>query len=185
MAKRSSWYFEGYEAHYEIDETGKRKRVLEYTGPLYGLGITGPAYRRVKALIAAEVLGYVACLLLVNFFPGQLGMVRWVGVPCLWALVPAIFMVMGLFNFLTVGEKWMTRQWYAGFRRIQRWSVAALVLMVWVAVAHIVLMVRYPSCFPGELPYLLGVLACIALLVALLWYGRRHPVQAVEGPKIR
>ena len=50
MANKGSWYFDGYQAHYEVGKNGKKKRVLTYTGEKYG--ISGPVpVNRVRLLV--------------------------------------------------------------------------------------------------------------------------------------
>lgn len=183
MAKKGSWYFEGYEAHYEIDENGKKKKVLEYVGQYYGL--KNADLRRVRLLVTADILLLTAVLLLINFLPGTIGMIVWVGAPCLWALVPLIFLYMGLFNFLTCKDKWEIRQFYAGYRRIRRSALAMLILMAYVTAAHVVFQFLIPGTFPGELPYTIGALICALLAAGLLLIQRRYPAVVVQGPTIR
>lgn len=184
MANKGSWYFDGYEAHYEVGKNGKKKRVLTYTGEKYG--IYGPVpVNRVRLLVTLDIVLLTAILLLINFFPGTGGMFRWVAIPCIWALIPLIFLYVGLYNFLTCGEKWMIRQYYAGYRRIARWAIAELVLMAFVTAAHIVFLFLYPDLFPSELYYTFGALACTALAAALVYMTRKWPAYVVEGPVIK
>ena len=91
MAKKGSWYFEGYEAHYEIDERGRKKKVLTYVGQRYGLRNKEDLFR-VRIVAAVDVVLMTVILLLINFFPGTGGMVGWVGAPCLWGLIPLMFL---------------------------------------------------------------------------------------------
>ena len=184
MAKKGSWYFEGYEAHYEIDERGRKKKVLTYVGQRYGLRNREDLFR-VRVMAAVDVVLMTAILLLINFFPGTGGMVGWVGAPCLWGLIPLMFLYMGLFNFLTCKDKWEIRQFYAGYRRMGRWAIVQLVLMVYVTAAHIVFLYLHPDCFPGELYYTLGAAACGGLAAGLLVLKKKFPAIVVEGPVIR
>lgn len=183
VAKKGSWFFDGYEAHYEVDAAGKKKKVLEYVGERYGLGAV--SLRRVRAIFAGDILLLTLILLLINFFPGLGGMLPWIGGPALWALIPVIFLLIGLFNFLTCGERWMIRQFYAGYRRIGRWAMVFLVLMVYVAAAHAVFLICYPAYFPGELYYTAGALSCAALAAGLVYMVRKWPAVVVQGPVIR
>lgn len=184
MAKKGSWFFDGYQAHYELNARGKKKRVLTYTGEKYG--ITGPLpLKRARLLVSLDILLTTVLLLLINFFPGVGGMTNWIAIPCIWALVPMIFLYVGLYNFLTCGERWMIRQYYAGYRRIARWAIAELVLMAYVAAAHVVFLFLHPACFPGELYYTLGALSCAALSAGLVLLTRKCPAYVVEGPTIK
>ena len=184
MAKKGSWFFEGYEAHYEIDQRGKKRKVLTYVGQRYGLA-RGEDLPRVRLLASLDVVLITAILLLINFFPGTGGMVGWVGAPCLWGLIPLMFLYMGLFNFLTCKDRWEIRQFYAGYRRLGRWAIVELAIMGYVTVAHVVYLCLHPACFPGEVYYTLGAAACAALSAALLALKRKWPAVVVEGPTVR
>ena len=184
VAKKGSWFFEGYEAHYEIDQRGKRKKVLTYVGPRYGMK-SPRELARARRLASLDVVVLTLLLLLINFFPGTGGMVGWVGAPCLWALIPLMFLYIGLFNFLTCKDKWEIRQFYAGYRRLGRWAIVELVLMAYVTAAHAVYLVHHPGAFPGEVYYTLGALACAALSGLLLALTRKCPAIVVEGPVVR
>ena len=61
MAKKGSWYFEGYEAHYEIDERGRKKKVLTYVGQRYGLRNREDLFR-VRVMAAVDVVLMTAIL---------------------------------------------------------------------------------------------------------------------------
>lgn len=184
MAKRGSWYFENYQAHYEINEKGRRKKVLTYTGEYYGVR-KGDSLLRLRLLMTADALLLTAALLLIQFFPGIGGMLPWVGIPCMWALVPLIFLYIGLVNFLTCGGKWMARQYYAGYRRMKRSAIAITVLMSVTTLSHLVFLILWPEYFPGELYYTLGALLCALLSGGLLLMQKRHPAIVVQGPTIR
>ena len=184
MAKRGSWYFEGYQAHYEIDEKGRRKKVLTYTGERYGIK-DGAFLGKLRLLTAADILLLTVFLLLIQFFPGTGGMLPWVGMPCMWALVPLLFLYMGLFNFLTCKGKWEIRQYYAGYRRIKRSAWVMAVLMAVTTLSHLAFLFLWPEHFPGELYYTGGALLCTLLAAGLLLLMKKHPAVVVQGPVIR
>ena len=184
MAKRGSWYFEGYQAHYEVDEKGRQKRVLTYTGEYYGIK-NGGFLGKLRLLNAAITVLLLALLILIQLFPGIGGTLPWIGAPCMWALVPALFLCVGLVNFLTCGSKWEVRQYYAGYRRMKRSAWWMVILMAFVAAAHLVFLFRWPEYFPGEGYYTLGALACTLLAAALLLLQKKHPAIVVQGPLIR
>lgn len=185
MGKHGSWYFEGYQAETKLNERGREKRVLVYRGEWYGLGLESGAYRRYKlALLGLTVLLSILYLL-INFFPAAGGMTPWVGAPCLLALVPLIFLWIGLINFLAARENWELRVLYAGYRRVKRWTLAAVVLLAVTLAAELVYIIYNPGSALQELPYLLGVAACLLCGAAVLLLIRRNPARVVEGPEIR
>ena len=184
MAKRGSWFFEGYESETMTGPNGKEKHVLVYRGAWYGLGLETGKYRLCKLAFLCLVLVLTAAYLLISFFPSAGGMTRWVGAPCLLALVPLMFMWIGFVNFLAARDKWEARVHYAGYRRLGRWTYVFLLPMAVTAVAEIVFMIRTGPA-AAEIPYLLGVLVCLACAVGICLLQRRFPVTVVQGPDIK
>lgn len=184
MANRGSWFFEGYQAHYEVNEKGRKRKVLTYTGEYYGIE-PAPARRKARLWITLNTLVLTGLLLLIQFFPGTGGNLPWVGIPCMWALVPLMFLLIGWVNFLAAGEKWEIRKLYAGYRRIRRCAWALTLLTGYVFLAHLVTLFLFPQLFPSELYYTLGALASALLSVGLLLVQRAFPAYAVQGPTIR
>lgn len=184
MAKRGSWFFEGYESEVQTGPNGKEKNVLVYRGAWYGLGLEKRAYRLCKLAFLGLMLVLTGVYLVISLFPSAGGMTRWVGAPGLLALVPLMFMWIGLVNFLAAKAKWEARVHYAGYRRLGRWTYVFLLPMAVSAVAEIVFMIREGPAGP-EVPYLVGVLACLACAVGICLLQRRFPVTVVQGPDIR
>lgn len=184
MARRGSWFFEGYEAELRTDAKGREKKVLVYRGEWYGLDMEPGAQRRCKAAVAVLTAVMTAVYLLVSFFPTPGGMSRWVGVPLLLALVPLMFLWIGLFNFLFAREKWEIRVYYAGYRRIKRSLPAMMAILAFSAVGEIVYMIR-SAAFGAELLYLLGLCLCLLCAGGLLAIQRRCPAVIVQGPEVK
>ncbi len=184
MARRGSWFFEGYEAELRPGRNGKEKRVLVYRGEWYGLGMEPKKYRRFKLAVLGLMLALTAIYFIISFFPAAGGMTTWVGAPCLLALVPLMFMWIGLVNLLTAKEKWELRVLYAGYRRLKRWSIVLLVLMAVTLAAEAVFMIRTGPAGP-ETPYFLGALACLLCGAGIFLLQRRHPATVVQGPDAR
>lgn len=180
-----SWYFEGYESERQTDAGGRERNVLVYRGAWYGLGLDGPAYRRVKALFAALAAVMTAAYLLVSFFPSPGGMMPLVGGIGLLALVPMIFLWIGLVNFLASKPAWPVRVHYAGYRRMARWLPAQIVLLAVPAAAEVVYIFRAAGNAGRELPYLLGWLVSIGCAAAMVLLQRRYPVTVVRNPDVR
>lgn len=185
MAKRGSWYFEGYESEPVLDDRGGSKNVLVYRGAWYGLGLEPGALLRYKLVCAALAVVMTAAFLLVSFFPVVGGMTPWVGGVCLLGLVPLAFSWIGLVNFLLAREEWELRVFYAGWRRLKRWNIAFLALMAFSLGAELVFMARYPALAGGEVPYLLGLIVCAACPGLVLGLQLRRPAKVVRGPDVR
>lgn len=183
--QRGSWYFEGYQSEIQLDDKGREKRVLVYRGEWYGLGLEPTAYRRCKLTFLGLTVLLTALYLLINFFPSEGGMTSWVGAPCLLVLVPLIFLWIGLVNFLPAKEKWELRVFYAGYRRMYRWTIVTMVLLVVTAAAELVFLVSAAQAPLAELPYLLGLAACLLCAAGILLLVRLHPAEVVQGPEVR
>ena len=185
MAKRGSWYFEGYQSEEVLDRSGRTRQRLVYRGEWYGLGLEPAALRRCKLLCLALAAVCTVVYFLINLFPAQGGMTPWVGGPCLLALVPLIFLWIGLVNFLPARTEWELRVLYAGYRRLKRWNIVFLALMAVTLAAEAAYMIRFPAGAVAELPYALGAAVCVGLSAGLLLLQRRHPALVVRGPDVR
>ena len=183
MAKRGSWYFEGYQAETKLEENGKEKRVLVYRGEWYGLGPERRKLLRAKLICLALAAGSTAGVLLLNFFPAQGGRTPWVGGPCLLALVPLMFLWIGLANFLAAGAQWALRTYYAGYRRMRRWTIVLLAATALTAAAQAVYAAGHPWS-AAEAFYLLGAVLTAGCTGVMLWFQIRHPATVVRGPEI-
>jgi hypothetical protein len=185
MRSRGSWYFEGYQRveQPKKDGTGTRQ-VLVYTGEYYGLPGGAQALRTHKLLCSVAT---VLCLLpyfYAQLFPAAGGMNRLVAMPGILALVPMMFLVIGLGNFLFAKEQWEIRVYYAGYRRMSRWSIALAVLLGLWALAEIVFVVRNRTLIAAEALYLIAALASVAANLYLVWLVRKNPAVVVQGPTV-
>jgi hypothetical protein len=183
MRSRGSWYFDGYQRveQPKKDGTGTRQ-VLVYTGEYYGLPGGAQPLRKHKLLCSAAT---VLCLLpyfYAQFFPATGGMDHLVALPGILALVPIMFLVIGLGNFLFAKERWEIRVYYAGYRRMTRWSIALAVLLGLWALAEVVFVARNSSLAVEEAPYLIAALVSAAADLWLVWLARKHPAVVVQGP---
>lgn len=185
MAKRGSWFFEGYQSEEVLDRNGRTRQKLVYRGEWYGLGLEPAAFLRCKLICLALSVAYTVVYFLINLFPAQGGMTPWVGAPCLLGLVPLIFLWIGLINFLPSRLEWELRVLYAGYRRLKRWNLVFLILMAITLAAETVYLVQNPAQAGAELLYFLGVIVCVALSAGLLILQRKCPAVVVRGPDVR
>ena len=186
MARRGSWFFEGYETVIQTDAKGREKKILVYRGEWYGLGLDRAGLSRVKAAMAALTLVLTAMFLLLSFRPTTGGMERWVGLPLLLTLIPLIFLWIGMVNFLLAKDKWEIRTYYAGYRRLGRCILPAAILLAVSTVADVVYAVRGGSlAIMAESTYLAELLVCLLCLWGLWTIRSRYPAQVVEGPDVQ
>lgn len=184
MKPKGSWYFDGYQSVTETTPDGKQKKKLVYTGEWYGFQGGAARLKQMKLRCLLLSLAGIACNLLAQFFPSTGGMVHWMALPSLFSLVPMIFLIVGLVNFLPSREKWEIRVYYAGYRRLGRSAGVMLLLQAVWLVMELVFVAMNLSLFLSELPYLLLVLAGAAALGAEVLLIHRVPAVVVQGPKI-
>ncbi len=186
MAGKGSWFFEGYKGTYETDEDGnKGKRKLVYVGEYYGFRGGREELALMKKVCAGLTLLSLLAFFYAQFFPSTGGMIHWLAIPSLLALVPVIFMIMGLINFLPSKDKWEIRVYYSGYRRLLRWSYIYLVLdAIWLEM-EIIFIIMNPSLIMSELRFALSILASIVAISVEIKLMREHEAMVVEGPTIK
>jgi hypothetical protein len=182
MKPHGSWYFDGYERVEQPKKDGSgTRRVLVYKGEYYGLAGGAPGLRRVKLCSAAGAALCLVAFFYAQLFPSSGGMYRLVAAPGILALVPMMFFVIGLGNFLFAREQWEIRVYYAGYRRMSRWVIALAVLLgVWV-LAEAVYLILCRAQVWDELRYLLAALVSAAACLWLVRLTRGNPAVVVKG----
>lgn len=184
MTKRGDRYFDGYERISITDDKGKVRHELRYTAEWYGYETPGQQ-KKLKLQSALLTLLVVAAYLYGQLNPAVGGMVRYMAIPSLLALIPMIYALIGLVNFLFAKEKWELRVLYAGYRRLLRSGVVLLVLLgIWLGM-EVVFICRNPALFQTELLYLLSACCSTAAQAVLAGLLRRNQPRVVEGPTIR
>lgn len=184
MKPRGSWYFDGYKREKQPRKDGKGARsVLVYVGEYYGFREKG-LQRRLKWQTSLAVTASIAAYLYAQLTPAEGGMNRFVALPGILVLVPMIFLLIGLFNFLIAREKWEIRSYYAGYRRLGRFAIAQMAIMAVWALMEAGFVALNPSLFFEELHYLLGALTSLGASIWLVALVRRHPAVQVQGPRV-
>ncbi len=180
-----SWYFDGYRRVEIIKPNGKPGFRLEYRGEWYGIDGDAAHNRQLKrTIVCLNVVSYVMYFH-AQFYPSVGGMIHWLAIPSLLALVPMIWQVMGLVNYLPSGPRWEIRVYYAGYRRLYRSTFAVLALVsVWAAMEVIYTLLFAPAPL-GEVRYLLEALSTAAALGAQVGVMKKNPAVVIEGPEIR
>ena len=178
------WYFDGYKSVVEAKKNGRgTRRKLVYVGVWYGFA---PPIRQTKRKIvtAALTLTAFAADFYAQFVPGAGGLIAWIGAAANLTLFPMIYVLLGQVFFLAAGKKWTIRTYYAGYRRLQRWSVAFLALTCLWGLLEIIFLILNPEFLRMDGLYLAAILLCAAaegLQVALI---AKNPAYVVQGPTI-
>ena len=117
------WYFEGYEWQETVDQRGKKRRELVYTGLYYRYETEKPSAAKGRVGV---LTGLYLCLLIAMYFlPCDTMRYGWMGAVSLCVLIPAIYLAVGLVFFLLQKPPFTHRQTYAGYYRMLRslwWS---------------------------------------------------------------
>lgn len=182
MPKRfGSWYFDGYKAVMEPRKDGRgSRRVLIYQGEWYGFRDTQAAQRRRKWKCALLSLVSIGAFLVAQFTPEFGGRNVWVALPGILAIIPMMFLLIGLFNYLLSKEKWEKRVYYAGYRRLLRSSAVQTVLLgLWLAMEVLYVTINR-TLFHYEIHYLLAAMLSFGTSFGLVLLIRRHPVGVIQ-----
>ena len=184
MKRMGSWYFDGFKREEYTKPNGKKSSRLVYVGEWYGF--PGGREEMLRLKKAAFLLTALSCIpyFYAQFNPAEGGMVHWMAIPSLLSLVPLIYMIIGLINFLPSKDKWEIRVYYSGYRRLYRSAVVVLVLMcIWIVMEAVYIVMNLSSIL-SELAYFLCVVASTAFLACMIVLIRRHPAVVIEGPKV-
>lgn len=184
MPKRGDRYFDGYQRVPETDAEGNVRYKLKYMAEWYGYEKPGDQ-KKLKLAASLLTLIMLAFYLIAQFNPSVGGMVRYMAIPSLLALVPMMFVVMGLVNFLLARQKWELHVYYAGYRRLFRAGIVLLLfLAAWLAL-ELVFICMNSDLLRGELMYLCCAIVSTASETALVVLLRKNPPRVVDGPTIR
>lgn len=123
-------YFEGYQKQTRLDPvTGQRKTEYVYTGDYYIFRLEQRAYDRFRALSSGTILGALALYVLANLLGPQGGATLYVGLPALCAIIPMVYMLLGLGGLWRAKQPKMTiREYTFGLGRLKNsvWAAAGL-----------------------------------------------------------
>lgn len=182
---KGDWHFEGYKGVMVPRRHGKgMKRELVYIGTYYSFGRPEPALRRLKlcfALLYALALGVYLSLNLAPFtavaFPA-------VAIPLLLAVIPMIYLAIGVVSLCMVPMEMTVRNRYASVRRMSRSVCVALAFSALTMVGDLWFLLAFRgSYFQSE--WLFPPL-CTVMLAALsaIWYLLlKNPLKPVQKEK--
>lgn len=184
MQKQGDRYFDGYERVPVEDAKGRVRYKLRYTAEWYGYEQEG-RQKKLKLSTGLLTLVTMAFYFIAQLNPSLGGMVRYMAIPSLLALVPMMFVVIGLINFLMAKQKWEKRVYYAGYRRLFRAGIVLLILLAAWLVLEIVFICMNPGLLGEELGYLLCAAVSTGAEAALVILLQKNPPRVVDGATIR
>jgi len=179
---RGDWHFEGYQG-VAVDRKhgGRQRRELVYVGDYYRFELSSRQRKRLLWCCALSCAVAAAAYLALNFFPFTATALAYVGVPLLLALLPLIYLLIGVVCLCTTPEKMTVRNLYSSVRRMKRSVSVMLAFVSLTLMGDIVFLIVFQGYyFPSEF---LFPLFCVISLSALsvIWYQLyRHPVAAVK-----
>ena len=172
------WYMRDWR---KVSENGKTR--FEYVGEYYGYGLEGKALRRMKLALVGACILFVAVYLLSAVLVSEGAMWRWVGLFQVLTLLGCLYLAMAVGRICLSGPKMTYRDYYAGPLRLQKASMACVVLTGLTLAAELVYMVRFPCDLGRELVFVAELGICLFLAVGCVRFGKRCPCEMVEGPK--
>ncbi|MDD6023023.1 MAG: hypothetical protein PUC06_02135 [Oscillospiraceae bacterium] len=184
MSKRGDRYFDGYQRVPERDAQGNVRYKLRYMDEWYGYE-QADRQKKLKLAACPLTLMMLVCYFIAQLNPSLGGMMRYMAIPSLLALVPMMFVVIGLVNFLMAKQKWEKRVYYAGYRRLFRAGIVLLILLAVWLVLEIVFICMNPELLGEEVGYLLFAAASTGAETALVILLQKNPPRVVDGPTIR
>ena len=183
MPKQGDRYFDGYQRVQERDAQGNVRSRLKYMAEWYGYEPAG-MQKKLKLSTGLLALITLAFYFIAQFSPSVGGMMRYMAIPSLLALIPMMFVVMGLVNFLMAKQKWEKRVYYAGYRRLFRAGMILLILLAVWLVLEIVFICMNPGFLRGEIGYLICAAVSTAADAAMVVLLQKSPPRVVDGPTI-
>ncbi len=162
--------FAGYQWERRMDASGRTKRVLVYHGDYYRFNYQGEALSAVKRRSAALTLAALALqLVAATAITTSTVANPVVSGGLLFALIPAIYQVMGLWTLCRAKEPFEMQVPLLSVRRIKASGLGILCLLVCALAAHVICMVIAPDevRFTADLLFI-GLLALSLALQLLL-----------------
>lgn len=181
MARHVNWYLDGWE--YRQDSKGGKKRTLVYTGPYYSFNLSARGLIKLKAGYLLLTLALFSVFLICETRSTGGGMAFYSGVPTMLAIVPFIYLGMGVSCLMPAKSEMTYRSYYASMQRIiysTRLSIALLGLGALGRLVHIALSLSGGTLdLRLELLCLLGEIFCLADIGVIFYLRRRIPATIV------
>lgn len=183
FSKKGDWYFEGYRSEFvPADNRRGRKRTFIYTGDYYSFGFSPEKLRFFKAKCAI-LYAVTLCLYLVmtglSFIAAAF---FYVGIPSVLAIIPLIYLGMGVVCLCMAPDKMTIRVRYGSVRRCKRAVSLAMAFLSLSLVGDVFFLIRYFGHYLllHELLFLILNIGSLITLT-LIWYQfKQHPLQLVE-----
>lgn len=182
---KGDWYFEGYKGVMVPRRHGRgMKRAFVYIGTYYSFGRDTRALRRLKLCFALLYAGALGIYLALNLAPFTAVAFPAVAIPLLIAVIPMIYLAIGVVSLCLAPVEMTVRNRYASVRRMSRAVCVALAFSALAMVGDLwFLFSLRGNYFQSEW---LFPLLCAGLLVCLsaIWYLLlKNPLKPVRKEK--
>ncbi len=181
---KGDWYFDGYEGRKIVDNQGKSRSSLIYTGEYYGFA-RGQDPRPIKLACLSASLVYFLCYFFNALNNSGTAQTFYVGLPLMLSMVPGIYLLIGTGCFMPAKEEMTVRVCYSSLRRMDR-SLRFIVPMLTIsALGGLYHFIRTPALFASwpDLRYFLFVLLALAATLFEFRLLRKNPVVIVRNPE--
>ncbi len=185
MAKRVNWYFRNWQYQEVEVKEAKKKKKLVYVGEYYSFNLDRRGLLRLKAAYIAATVVLYAIYLSFLLSPSLGNRITYIGGPTMLALVPLIFIGMGVGSLTVAKPDMHYRSYYSSVIRLKRFSLIAAGLIAIGTVGQIVYMIQSSDVIKAlsnwwlELWWAVGSVLCIAILVSMWYMLRRFPAKDV------
>ncbi len=160
-------YFEGYQKQKSLDPvTGRSRTEYIYAGDYYIFRLEQREYNRFRAESAAAIIGALVLYVVANVLGPQGGATLYVGIPALCAIIPMLYMILGLSGLRSAKTPKMTiREYTFGLGRLKNTTWAVVGLWGLSLLGELVYIIIHRAFQAGELCSALLQAAGVALLV--------------------
>jgi hypothetical protein len=140
-------YFEGYEKRTRLDPaTGRKKTEYVYTGEYFTYDLEEKHWQRFRLLSTVRIAASCALFVLANLMGPQGSATFYVGITALCAIIPLIYLLIGLAGLLGTRSSTMTlREHTYGLARVQHAAWGAAVLWGLSLVGELFYILRYQA----------------------------------------
>ncbi|MBP1736334.1 MAG: hypothetical protein H6Q60_215 [Oscillospiraceae bacterium] len=178
MGKAQNWYLQGWE--YE-DRLGEKRtnprRVLVYKGDYYSFRLSSAGLKRLKVCFLCLTLVLLTVYIAGFFLNARRFLFAPAGIPYSLAIIPLIYLVIGVCSLLTAKEPLTYRAYFGAVKRT-RWAAdfgAALLAVA--VVGQIIYLFQYGAGWAADDWFLAGNILCTVLLTIMLLLFRRFPAK--------
>ncbi len=182
--RKGDWYFEGYRSEI-IPASNRRgqKRTFIYEGDYYSLGLPPKKRNAFKLCCFVLYIAAIATYLTMMLTTFTASAFFYVGIPSILAVIPLIYLGMGVVCLIAAPEQMTLRIRYSSLRRIGRATCCSMVFLSISLVGDLAFLIQYFGhyLFRHEIILLLLNTASLILLTLIWVQIKRHPARPIKA----